>query len=111
MSASAAKCPTLIGRENVVSGEEHPPFGRRLEAVPGRAEKRNAPGEAGKEAAQALRYQAKDFFASGAGMKDAAQFADLSDLGGLPPGIFEQAANSLMRRGELLLRGVALDDF
>lgn len=82
-----------------------------MEAVPGRAEQRHAAGEAGKEATQALWNQPKDLFANGAGVQDAAEFADLSDLGGLPAGIFKQAANSPMRRGELLLRGVALDDF
>ena len=44
-------------------------------------------------------------------MEQAPEFADLGDFGGLAAGVVEQAADFLVRSGELLLRRFALGDF
>ena len=96
VDASAAKGPTLLGRKDLV-GADRCPIRRPTRArVRGSAEQGDAAGGAGKQPAQALRDEAKDLFARGAGLEQTAEFADLSDFVSLAAGIVEQAADFLM---------------
>ena len=110
MGASSADSPALFGFKDPV-GEADSPFGDGLKAVSGAAEQGDGAGCSRKQTAQALRDEAKDFFPGGAGLKEAAEFADLSNFFGLPIGIVEQEADFLMRGRQLFLRGLALCDF
>ena len=49
--------------------------------------------------------------AGGAGLKEAAEFADLGDFDGLAAGAFEQVPDFLVGGGQLVLRGYAPGDF
>src|ERR1700732_3495084 len=91
MGATAPKSPTLFGREDPIGGTDSP-FGGGLEAVFRSGEQRNGAGGAWKQTAQALWNQAKDFFPGGAGLKEASEFANLSNFGSLAEGGAEQWA-------------------
>ena len=110
MDASAAKRPTLFGGEDLVGGADAP-FGDGLDPVPGGAAQCDATRSAGKQTAQTLRNEAKDFFPGGAGLEQASEFADLRDFVSLAAGIGEQASDFLVGGGQLVLRGLALSDF
>src|SRR5260370_23666557 len=110
MGATAPKSPTLVGREDPICGTDSPFRGGR-EAVFRGGEQRDGAGGAWKQTAQALRNQAKDFFAGSAGLKEASEFANLSNFGSLAAGIVEQVTDLLVRGCQLFLRGLAPGDF
>ena len=110
MGATAPKSPTLFGREDPIGGTDSP-FGGGLEAVFRGGEQRDGAGGAWKLTAQALRNQAKVFFPGGAGLKEASEFANLSNFGSLAAGVVEQVTDLLVRGCQLFLRGLAPGDF
>ena len=110
MDGSTAKGPAFFRREDLV-GATDTPLGGRHDTVLGDAEQGDATGGTRKQAAQALRHEAKDFFPGGAGLEEASKFADLGDFGSLAAGIVEQATDLLVRNRQLILRGLAAGDF
>src|ERR1700690_896169 len=105
----APQGPAFRGRDDLASGTDAP-WGNCLEARFGGGEKGAGTGGGRKETAQALRDEAKDLLTGGASLEQASEFADLRDFSGLAPGVLEEVADSFVRGGQLLLRGLALEN-
>ena len=110
MGAAAAQSPTLFGGEDAIGGTDTP-FDDGIDAISGGAEEGDGAGGAGEQTAQAFGDEAKDFFAGSADLKQATEFADLGNFGGLATGMVEQVSDLGVGGGELFLRGLAAGDF
>ena len=110
VDGSPAQSPALRGRDNLAARADTP-VSYRFEAHFGGSEKRDGTGCVREKTAQALGDQTEDFFARGAGLKQASEFADLGNLGGLAAGVLEEVSDLFVRGRELSLRGFALGNF